>query len=165
MLRLQDLFNENVRKLNARFHLLTLSQKKTSEHDCGPKWNIHCVGLLKELQRETKSMRSDGTSEAHFDPPEAFSGPGSSCKRKFGFQRYYSINEKSYYCFFNNETHLWVSLSCYCSDMVPTLRNVTFKAAFSGKQQDKSRIRDHFFSSSAKLLKKSMIIDTTHEIA
>ena len=48
----------------------------------------------------------DATSDTLFDPLEAFSGHGSSCKRKFGFQRYYSINEKPYYGFFNNETHL-----------------------------------------------------------
>ena len=137
MLRLLDLSNEKVRKLSAHFHLPTLSPKTTSEHKCRPKWGIHCVGLLKELQRETKSMRSDGTSEAHFDPPEAFSGPGSSCKRKFGFQRYYSINEKPYYGFFNNETPFWLWLSRYCRFIVPTLRNVTFN---SGKTECLSSI-------------------------
>ena len=33
----------------------------------------------------------DATSEAHFDPLETFSGPGSSCKRKFGFQLGYPM--------------------------------------------------------------------------
>ena len=53
----------------------------------------------------------------------------------------------------------------YISILCTMLEKCSLKAPFSGKQQDKSRIRDHFFSSSAKLLKKSMIIDTTHEIA